>query len=255
MAGAGLAQQTQQGLKTAGQGTMQGMKYQPMNVQAGHVGAGQVANTNLSPYMNPYTDQVINTSLADLNRAGQMALNNVGAQATGAGAFGGSRHGIAEAETNRAMLDQAGQLSAGLRSQGFNTALNTAGQDIDRRMQAGMANQQAGLQAGMANQQAGLQGNAQRLGAASQMGNLANLGFGWGQQINDQQFRQGTYAQGMQQQLIDAVRGQYGGFTGAPGQSLSYPLAALGAAPNQQTQTTTQKPGLLNILSLGLGLL
>ena len=57
--------------------------------------------------------------------------------------------------------------------------------------------------------------------------------------------------QALQQQLIDAARGQYAGYTGAPQQSLGLPLAALGAAPVPQTTTQSQKPGLLNYLQLG----
>ena len=60
----------------------------------------------------------------------------------------------------------------------------------------------------------------------------------------------------MNQALIDAAKGQFGGFTGAPQDALSTYLAALGGSQTgQQTQTQTQKPGLLQYLSLGLGLL
>ena len=60
--------------------------------------------------------------------------------------------------------------------------------------------------------------------------------------------------QGLQQQLIDAARGQYAGAIGAPQQSLGLPLAALGAAPVPQTTTQTQSPGLFNYLQLGASL-
>jgi pyruvate/2-oxoacid:ferredoxin oxidoreductase alpha subunit len=60
--------------------------------------------------------------------------------------------------------------------------------------------------------------------------------------------------QGINQQLIDAARGQYGGYTNAPMNSLSAPMAALGAANmGQQTSTATSKPGLLQYLTAAFG--
>lgn len=276
----------------------------PITAQA--VASGQIANTNLGAYQNPFEQQVVGFALQDLDRANQMALNSVGAQATGAGAFGGSRQAIAEAETNRAFADQAARTAAGLRQAGFNTALQSAQFDIGSAMQAALANQSASLQAGttnaanmlqtqmanqgstnlgrqftvgaanqaaaynqaalnnarqfnalaanqmaLANQQAGLAASQQRLGAASQMGNLSNLGFGMGQQINQNMMQQGAMQQALQQQLINAARGQFQGFTGAPQQALSLPLAALGAAPVPQSQTQSRQPGLFDFLTLG----
>ena len=98
---------------------------------------------NTEAFMNPYTSQVIDTTLADLDRANQMALNRVGTAAVGAGSFGGSRQGIAEAETNRAFADQAARTAAQLRATGFNQA-QSAAQDLAMRNQASQAAQLAG---------------------------------------------------------------------------------------------------------------
>lgn len=176
---------------------------------------------NVGAFANPFTSQVINTSMDALNRSRQMAMNDLGAQATRARAFGGSRQGVAQAETNRAFADQAGQMAANLNMQGFNSALGAAQQQ-----------QQA------------------QLAAAGQMGNLSNLGFGFGQQINQNMMQQGAMQQALQQQLIDAARGQFQGFTNAPQQALSLPLAALGAAPVPQTTTQSKQPGLFDYLTL-----
>lgn len=174
---------------------------------------------NIGQFMNPFTSAVTARTMGDMNRSRQMAMNDLGAQASRAGAFGGSRHGVAEAETNRAFFDQAGNMAANLNMQGFNTAL-------------GAAQNQQGM-----------------------MSQLAGQGFGFGQQLGQQQMQQGTMQQALMQQLIDAAKGQYAGFTGAPSQALTLPLAAVGAGNmGQQTQTTTSKPGLLNILGAGLGL-
>lgn len=176
------------------------------------------AGPNIGQFMNPYTSMVTGSTLADLERQRQMAQRTTGAQATAAGAFGGSRHGVADALTNEAFARQGAQTLGNLQSQGFNTAL-------------GAAQAQQGIQSGLAGQ-----------------------GFGFGQQIGQQQAQQGAQQQALLQGLIGAAQGQYGGFTGAPMQSLTAPLAALGAANmGQQTQTTSQKPGLFNYLGLLLG--
>ena len=255
------------GLQQAMRGTQAGMGYQaqgvrPVGFSAAQMGpAGQVAGANLSAYTNPYETQVVDQSLADLERTRLMQQNQLGAQASAAGAFGGSRQGIAEAETNRAFADQAARTASGLRQAGFQNAQQMAGQDIGRQMQVASTNQAAlnqarqfGAQQGMTaqqlNQMAGLQANQQRLGAASQMGQLGQQAFGTGQAIQQQQMQQGLMQQGLQQALIDAARGQYAGFTGAPQQALSLPLAALGAQPNQSTTTQQKNPGLFDYLGL-----
>lgn len=194
---------------------------------------GTLAGADLSAFQNPFQQQVIDPVLGDIERQRQMGINSVGAAATGAGAFGGSRHGVAEAETNRAALEAAATASGGLRSQGFQQA-------------------QAGAQQDIQNQLAGQNLN---LSGANTLGNLSNLGFGFGQQIQGQQAEQGAQQQAISQQLIDAARAQFGQFTGSPTQSLQAPLQALGTVPSGQTQTQTQQPGLLNFLSLGLGLI
>jgi len=223
------------------QGTQAAMGYQPQQVNAGTAVGG------INTYMNPYTQQVINTSMADLERQRQTQMNALGAQATAAGAFGGSRQGVAEALTNQGFAQQGGQLASQLRAQGFDTALGASQQDIANRLQAQMSNQQAGLQ-----------GAQQRMGAAGQLGDLSNVGFNFGQQIGATQSQEGQRQQAMNQALIDAAKGQFGGFTGAPQDALSTYLAALGGSQTgqqTQTQTSTRKPGLFDYLTAGAGIL
>jgi hypothetical protein len=288
------------GLQQAMQGTKAAMNYQPMQVKAtdyaaaqaaqqaaltaDQVSAGQIAGTNLGAYTNPYESQVVQQSLTDLGGAQEKALNQMGAQATAARAFGGSRQGIAEAETRKAYADQAAQMVSGLRQAGYQQAQQLAGQDIATQMQAALANQGANLQAGTTtaqlgqqvnlanqaalnqqrqfgatqgmtaqqlNQGAGLQGAQLRMNASQQMGGLGQQAFDTSQAIQQQQMQQGLMQQGLQQQLIDAARGQYAGAIGAPQQSLGLPLAALGATPVPETTTQTQSPGLFNYLQLG----
>ena len=51
--------------------------------------AAVAAPLNVGAYMNPYTQQVVDRTQADIERQRQMAINNMGAAATRANAFGG----------------------------------------------------------------------------------------------------------------------------------------------------------------------
>ena len=183
---------------------------------------------NIGRFANPFTSMVTGQSLNDLERQRQMATNTMGAQATQAGAFGGSRHGVAEGATNEGFARQGANMFANLNNQGFNTALGAAQNQQNLQMQG-----------------------------AGQMGQLAGQGFGFGQQIAGQQAQQGGLQQGMQQMLIDAARNQYGGWAGSPQASLQPGLAAtgvgggLGEGTSNQTQTNSSSPGLFDYLSLG----
>ena len=104
------------------------------------------------------------------------------------------------------------------------------------------------------NQSAGLSGSTQRLNAANQLGSLSNLGFGMGQTIQNRMDQQGAMQQALQQQLINAGKNQYAGYTGAPAQSLQYLLSAVGGAPAVNSTEKGYEPGLFDYLTLGLGI-
>lgn len=138
------------GLDNARQGMNQAIGYDPRNVSAAGAGigaarrtlaggqgfqAGQVGQTDLGQYMNPYQDQVIDAATRDMDRARQMTQNDIAAQATAAGAFGGSRHGLVEAENNRNFARSVADMSSQQRMAGFDNAQNMAQQDIANRMQ------------------------------------------------------------------------------------------------------------------------
>ena len=77
------------------------------------------------PFLNPWFDQVIDPVNASFDRALDMSRMNIGAgaQAGGAGAFGGARHGVAEA-VGRGEIEQArGSVLGNLYNSGWQTAL------------------------------------------------------------------------------------------------------------------------------------
>jgi len=193
-----------------------------------NVNAGSLASTDLNLYMNPYTQSVLNPALAQLEIQRKQGLNQIGDQAIKTGAFGGSRQGVAEGVLNSEAARQAGDLTAQLQAQNFSQAQNAATNDINRTMQAQIANQQAGLQ-----------GAGVNLAGANAVGSLADTG--------QSSFLRGTAAalsgqealQQNQQQQLDAARQAYAEQQQFPLQQLQIPLQALGATPYGQTQTQT----------------
>ena len=115
--------------------------YQGYN--ANNVTAGQIGDADLSRYLNQYDSQVIDNTLGDMNRARQMQQQSSGANATAAGAFGGSRHALREAENNRNYYDQAAKTTSALRQAGFNNAQQMGLNDLQSTLQANLANQNA----------------------------------------------------------------------------------------------------------------
>ena len=85
----------------------------------------------IGQFFNPFEDQVVQQALADVQRASDIAGQQDAAQAVSAGAFGGSRQAIMEAERARNLMDQQGQLAGQLRQAGFGQAMTQAQGDRD----------------------------------------------------------------------------------------------------------------------------
>lgn len=102
------------------------------------------ADTRIGAYMNPYTQEVIDRSMSDLERQRQTQQGADASRALAARAFGGSRQAVTDSLTNEAFARQAGDMASQLRYQGFNTALGAAQQDVTQQQALAQALQQAG---------------------------------------------------------------------------------------------------------------
>jgi len=148
--------------------------------------------TSFKDFKNPYQQQVIDEAMRQIDRQGDISRQNLQAQATRAGAFGGSREGVQRAELDRALAEQKNAAIVGALSQGYNQSQAQAQQAFEankaRTLQqaqgyqgiGGLYGQQALQQAQLGQSAAGLQGNlaGQQAGLASLYGNVA------GQQAN-----------------------------------------------------------------------
>jgi hypothetical protein len=138
---------------------------------------------NIQAYMNPYTQAVTERSLQDLERSRQLEQVKTSAQATAAKAFGGSRQGVAEAETNRAYGENAARLLAQQNAAAYTNAQQISENDLNRAMQAQQLNQAKDLattqqalalsgQFGLANQDAALRASLANQGVDVSTGQL-----------------------------------------------------------------------------------
>lgn len=102
--------------------------------------ASQTGAQNTQNYFNPFTRDVVNTSLADFDRDAGAVRAQQAAEAARNGAFSGSRYGIREAETEGELSRARGAMDANLRSAAFDKSVGFGMQDADRATQASMFN-------------------------------------------------------------------------------------------------------------------
>ena len=204
--------------------------YQPFLTKAGTAAdamsglTGPMTTQQLTDYMSPYQQQVIDATMADYDAQAAKSRLGLGAQAVAGGAYGAGRHGIAEAEFDA--LSNRGRTSmlADLRQRGFQQASSARQQDL--------ANQQA-----ISNQQRGL-GTAAQDFSRAQIAGLGTLGATQQAQTQavmdaDRQFAQMAVQEPRQRlgMLGSGVMGLMGGMGGstltdAPAAPQSSPLAS-----------------------------
>ena len=121
---------------------------------AGVTGATQ---GDLSSYLNPYTQDVINTTMSQADLARQQDINSNQAGITssgGEGAWNGARAGVQNAQTNALIQGQEASQLAGLNQGNYNNAQTQANTYAGLGQTAALANQSTNLSTTLANQTA-----------------------------------------------------------------------------------------------------
>lgn len=190
-----------------------GVKYQgPEAYQA--VGKNFTDSGIAQQYMNPYVQQALNPVLDEIRRQADITRVNNAGRMTRAGSFGGGRQAILEGENDRGMLANLATTTGKGYSDAYNAAMSQFNQDQQRQLneaqfgygqrmtQADLAARygleaaraaeqsrqfgsdlglksetaraQMALDAAKANSQAASQNYATQVGAAANLGNLAN---------------------------------------------------------------------------------
>ena len=198
------------------------------------VQAASLLDTDIARYQDPYTEQVLEPALADIQRRQDMEQQRAQSRAIKAGAFGGSRSALIESEATRPFAEEAAQTIAGLRSAGFGQALGMAERDAARRQQANLLQpqldlKQMGFQAGLLGGELGEQYRT--------LGLLSGIG---GQQ------------QALEQARLQAQRGEFERELGFPAYQLGLlNTAAGGISPAVISQRKQKETGLGDILATG----
>ena len=168
----GLQQQAFQGLANLAVPTTAQTTYDPMSftgagyaaptaaqAAAGETGTYTPASGNvLQQYMTPYLQGALDPQYAAAQRQADIAAQKLQSQYGRAGAYGGSRQGVAEAELQRGLLDRMAGITGTGYQQAFEQAQNQFNTEQQRQMAAAGQAQQYGIQAL----------GAQRLGGAEQ---------------------------------------------------------------------------------------
>ena len=222
-------------------GYLNTMSQTPQNVQA-----GQLSNTNLQPYMNPYTQSVINATLPIMQQNLGLQQNQQQNAANSANAFGGSRQGIQQGVTQAQGAQNMAQMAQQLNQANFTQAQAGAQGDIANTLKAQQGNQSAALQQGaLVNQAAAGLGT---LGNQQMQNNIANYGM---------LTSAGGFEQQQGQNQINAQLAKFNQAFQYPQQQLGMMESSLGMTPydtgtsGTSSSTTTQTQS--NPASMALG--
>ena len=208
-------------------------------------GAGQQYNqmaqdpNAMQGFMSPYMQNVVDYQKGQAIRDYGIGQQGLRAQASRAGAFGGSRQAIQEAEAQRSLGSQL----QGIEATGAQQAFQNAQQQQQFGANLGLQGQQAGLQG--LNQFGQLGGQMASIGGQQQTADLARL---------QAQQAVGAQQQAMEQNKINQSISNYATAQQYPFMQLGIMNSMLRGLPLQQTTTATyqQQPSTAQQLT-GLG--
>src|SRR5210317_65045 len=188
--------------------------------------APSLLGADISAYRSPFEQQVVDVALGDIQRQADIAQQRAQEQAIRAGAFGGSRGAILEAEAARPYAEQVARVAPQLRQAGFEQAQRAAKSDIERQLR------QQQFQAGLI----GEQEQAQRAAVSGLLGT-------------------GAQQRAMQQQALGAGRREFERALQYPYQQFGLLSQAVSGIPGAKTYTESSRLGTLDRLGEGLGAL
>ena len=268
---AGLSEAQQQAITSAMQGVGSFQPYLQQGSQAvgtgiealgtglgtigsaiGQAGQADYTPTSYQDFMDPYMESVIQQQYQDIADQGAKQQNQLGAGAVGAGAFGGSRQGIAQGEIAANVLDQQARTGSQLRSQGFAQAQNAAQQAAQQQLRQAQLTGQLGQTTGALGTSIG------QLGTAT--AGLGQLGQQMGVQDINTLLGIGGLQQGQAQKTLDVARANDLARQALPYQQVGFMSDIFRGVPAlQQTYSTTTSPApstssqLLGLAQAGIG--
>ena len=133
----------------SGAGSFTGAAYQPLTTE--QLAAGEMPTTTaptspVQQYMNPYIQAALEPQYEQARRQADIAQQALQSQYAKAGAYGGARQGIAEAELQRGLLDRMADITGQGYSQAYQQAADLFGREQDYGLRALAAQQTGGAQ-------------------------------------------------------------------------------------------------------------
>ena len=230
-------------------------------------------DTDLTPYMNPFTQNVIDTSLTDLARARDIQRVADSQRQTKEGAFGNNRNGVDASLTNDVYYRNVRSATSSLRSEAFDRAVAAATADLDRLLGASQFNSSQSYDAQKTNVGNRLAADQFNVGTALDVArtNVANDMAGANFRLNATNAMAGLSNQELEQELRrvgalgavgdaqqqnnqardDVAWEEFMRMLQYPAQQQSIRNQALGMMPIEQTTTTTSRstPGFLDYMN------
>ena len=207
--------------------------------------------SQISAYYNPYEQQVVDVVKSDFDRARKMSDMQEAGKAVGAGAFGGSRSGIAQQEAQRNLNDAELRALASIRGQGYQSAMTQASTDFENQQRRAQQAAQMMGNLGSTYGQLGqrdvelLSNLGKGLGSlGTSEANLGSLAAGQGRADVAMLGNLGAIRRGVDQDVLDAVYKTNLARQQMPYQEYSYFGDMLSGIPSQQQRLTTEsQPG------------
>jgi hypothetical protein len=119
---------------SAGASDLQKQAFQGLGALKGPVSGSFTDEGVMSKYMNPFVQGAIDPQVAAARREAQLSQLNLQGKYAKAGAYGGSRQGVAEAELQRGLLDRV----SGIYGTGYENAFQQAQNQFNKEQQYGM---------------------------------------------------------------------------------------------------------------------
>jgi hypothetical protein len=231
------------GLRALQAGTYGPMYYTPQSFTDQGVMGG---------YMSPYMQGVVDFQQREAQRQADIASTARGQKYARAGAFGGARQAIENAEAQRNLSTQLG----GIQAQGLQAAYQQAQQQFNQEQAQRQAAVQLAEQSRQYGAGLGLQGLQTAMGAAGQLGQLGGTQFGQNLAINQLQQQYGGQQQQKMQDILGAQYQDFLNYQNFPYKQMAFmsdiirgvPLTQTGTSLYQAPPTTMQ-----NLTALGLG--
>lgn len=229
------------GAATTGAGdvaqSMAGLSYSPTQFTTGSFAAPGIAQQ----YMSPYLQASLEPQIAEAQRQAEIQRVQTAGRLGRAGAYGGSRQAIMEAEGQRNLLRNLADITGTGYQRAFESAQNLFGQEADRDLRAQqLAEQSKQFGAGY-----GLDALRGALSARQAQGQLGRLGYETEADVLGRQLAGGTQQRDIEQAGVLADIAQFEQERDFPYRQTQYMQSLLQGLPiSTQAYQYTQPTGL-----------